>query len=83
MYRHDLLRAHAAAAQLNNIDIEKLTGVSRTTIGKIMNGDESGRFELHRLHSIARALKIPWPKLFEPPPVVDQAAILPSVSESV
>jgi transcriptional regulator with XRE-family HTH domain len=65
MYRHDLLRARAAVARLTIADLEKLTGISRQTITKIMHGDSSGRFELHRLHTIAQKLGVPMPQLFE------------------
>jgi transcriptional regulator with XRE-family HTH domain len=79
MYRDDILRARAAAERLTVLDLEKLTGISRTTVAKIMNGDQTGRFELHRLHTIAKTLGVPMPQLFEKVPVVEQAGHLPSV----
>jgi len=84
MYRDDLLRQTAAASGISNKKLEKLTGLSRPTVIRIMNGDKSGRFELHRLYTIAQTLGIPMRQLFEErAPVVEQADVLPSVSGSV
>jgi transcriptional regulator with XRE-family HTH domain len=80
MYRDDLLRARAAAERLTVLDLEKLTGISRTTVAKILNGDQTGRFELHRLHAIAKTLGVPMPQLFEKVPAIEQAANLLSAS---
>ena len=69
MYRDDLLRAAAASARLTHEDIEKMTGISRPTVAKILNGDDRGSFALHRLHTIAQKLGVPMPQLFEDRPV--------------
>jgi transcriptional regulator with XRE-family HTH domain len=66
MYRDDLLRARAAAVRLSYGDIVEQTGVSRPTVGKIMNGDPSGKFELRNLQIIAARLGVSMSDLFVP-----------------